>query len=302
MATESKPPLSAGVAATVTSTAAPAKETEILPPPHPTGDQKAARTEEAPRNLDQHIVKAAATEVEPPLSAGVATTVNSTAPPAKETDVLALPQTTGDQKAARTEHNVKAAATEIEPPLATEAATTVTKTAPPATETDKCARSEGEAAMEPTPTRLLVGLVAYVFGASVGVISVILLLRRRGEGALPRETIELINQSLHTWRAQIAQGKPSHILAGRVEIDEKASASRSGADGSGHRTQKSSADQSASKVVPLTIHLEKNSSGPQASNAIAHSIIMENRKLRTNTDVDPSGPSIQWLFNPTTPG
>ena len=179
----------------------------------------------------------------------------------------------------------------------------------------KASSPEGEepvpGASNGTPTRVLVGLVAYVLGASFGGISVIMLLRRLGGGGLPVETIELINQTLHTWSAQIAQGKPSHVLAGRLEIDEtsqevslrSAPAARSSADRSANQAsarngnmKKNSADQPASSPIPLTVLLKESGAGPQANNAIAQCIIMENRQLRTDTDVATGAP-IQWLFN-----
>jgi hypothetical protein len=208
----------------------------------------------------------------------------------------------------------------------------VTSTVPPATETEHAAVSavnsgkpssspEGEeavpAASNGTPARVLVGLVAYVIGASVGVISVIMLLRRRSEGGIPPETIKLINQTLHTWSAQIAQGNPGRGLTGRSDIDEtrqemslnSGPSSRSGADSSANQasarkvhTKKNSADQPASNAIPLTIPVEERSSGPQANNAIAQSIIMDNRNLRTDSNIDPTGAPIQWLFDSTSMG
>jgi hypothetical protein len=160
--------------------------------------------------------------------------------------------------------------------------------------------------------RVLVGLVAYVLGASVGVISVILLLRRRGGSGLPRETIELIHQTLQTWSTQIAQGKQGHVLAGRSEIGAMrpvaslvpAPSSRSSADRSANQasaqtvnTEKSTANPTANNPTPQPIPGEKSSSGPQSTNPIALRIIMENRQLRTESEAEPASPRIQWMFD-----
>src|SRR5262249_5953518 len=65
---QDKGPQPSSIGKPASSVAATPPPAAAVPPPHPAAEQKAARAEipRTPRYLDEHILKAAATEIEPP--------------------------------------------------------------------------------------------------------------------------------------------------------------------------------------------------------------------------------------------